>query len=102
MAKVAVGKTGDIPAGKMVGAQAGGKEILVVNVDGKYYAMGDICNHAGANLHEGELSGKELTCPWHGAKWDVTTGKLVKFPVPLKEEEAFRVTVEGDTVYVEV
>lgn len=102
MGKVAVGKTGEIPAGKMVAVQAGGKEILVANVDGKYYAMGDICTHAGANLHEGELKGKELTCPWHGSKWDVTTGKLIQFPMQLKDEEAFKVTVEGDTVYVEV
>jgi nitrite reductase/ring-hydroxylating ferredoxin subunit len=102
MAKVAAGKASEIPNGKMVGVQAGGKEILVANVDGKYYAMGNICNHAGANLHEGELSGKEVTCPWHGSKWDVTNGNLTWFPTKLKQAETFKVAVEGDTVYVEV
>jgi len=102
MAKITVGKASDIPKGKMVSVQAGDKEILVANVDGKYYAMGDICNHAGANLHEGELNNKELTCPWHGSKWDVTNGKLIWFPAQLKPAETFKVNVEGDTVYVEV
>ena len=80
MAKVVVGKASDIPEGKLTHVTAGGKEVLVANVGGSYYAIGDICNHAGAELHEGELVGKELTCPWHGAKWDVTTGNLLWFP----------------------
>ena len=102
MAKGIVGKTSDIPEGTMSHATAGGKEILVANVEGSYYAINDICNHAGAELHEGELAGKELTCPWHGAKWDVTTGSLIWFPQKLKPEESFKVSVENDTVYVEV
>jgi nitrite reductase/ring-hydroxylating ferredoxin subunit len=102
MAKIIVGKTSDIPEGKLTHVTAGGNEVLVANVGGKYYAMDDICNHAGAELHDGELQGKELTCPWHGAKWDITTGNLVWFPTKLKPEESFRVTVENDTVYVEV
>jgi nitrite reductase/ring-hydroxylating ferredoxin subunit len=102
MAKVVVGKTDEIREGKLTHIQAGGKEILVANVNGNYYAMGNICTHAGAELHEGELEGKELTCPWHGAKWDVTTGNQIWFPQKLKPEESFKVSVENDTVYVEV
>ena len=102
MAKIVVGKTDDIGEGKLTHVQAGGKEVLVANVKGNYYAMGNICTHAGAELHEGELEGKELTCPWHGAKWDVTTGSLVWFPQKLKPEESFKVSVENDTVYVQV
>ena len=51
MAKVVVGKTSEIPQGKMSHTTAAGKEILVANVDGSYYAINDICNHAGAELH---------------------------------------------------
>jgi nitrite reductase/ring-hydroxylating ferredoxin subunit len=102
MAKVVIGKTSDITEGKLTHITASGKEILVTKIGGNYYAMNDICNHAGAELHEGELNGKELTCPWHGAKWDVTTGNLIWFPQKLKSEESFKVKVEDDTVYVEV
>jgi nitrite reductase/ring-hydroxylating ferredoxin subunit len=102
MARVVVGKTSDISEGKLTHVTAGGKEILVTNVNGNYYAMSDICNHAGAELHEGELNGTELTCPWHGAKWDITTGNLKWFPQKLKPEQSFKVSVEKDTLYVEV
>jgi nitrite reductase/ring-hydroxylating ferredoxin subunit len=102
MAKIVVGKTSDITEGKLTHVTAAGKEILVANVGGIYYAINNICNHAGAELHEGELSGKELTCPWHGAKWDVTTGNLIWFPQKLNPEESFKVNVDNGTLYIEV
>ena len=55
MAKIMVGKTSEIGEGKMTHVTAGGKEILVANVAGKYYATGNTCTHAGAELHEGKL-----------------------------------------------
>ena len=102
MAKVVVGKTSEVQDGKLMHITAGGKEIVVTKLDGNYYAMDNVCTHAGADLHEGELSDNELTCPWHGAKWDVTTGNQIWFPQKLKPEESFKVSVENDTVYVEV
>ena len=53
MGKILVGKTSDIPSGKMVMVSADGRDILVPNVDGNYYAMDDTCTHAGASLLEG-------------------------------------------------
>ena len=60
MAKVLVGKASDIGEGKMADLTAGGKEIPIANVGGQYYATGNTCSHAGAELHEGDLNGKEL------------------------------------------
>lgn len=102
MAKVLVGKESDIGVGKIANVTAGGKEILVANIGGSYYASGNICTHAGAELHEGTLEGNQLTCPWHGAKWDLTTGNMVWFPQKLKPIGSYKVTVEGGNVYVEV
>ena len=102
MAKVIVGKASDVGEGKMTHVTAGGKEILIANVGGQYYAIGNTCNHAGAELHEGELNGRELICPWHHAKWDVTSGNLVWFPQKLRDLGKYKVTIENGTMYVEV
>lgn len=102
MAKVFVGKKSDLPEGKIRSITAGGREILVANIHGRYFATGNICTHAGAELHEGELHDKELTCPWHGAKWDLTTGQLVWFPQNLQSIGSYRIVVENDTLFVEV
>jgi nitrite reductase/ring-hydroxylating ferredoxin subunit len=102
MAKVLVGKASEISPGTMTHMTAGGKEVLIANVGGTFYATGNTCPHAGAELHEGILDGKELTCPWHGSKWDVTTGQMTWFPQQLKPIGSYKVTVEDGILYVEV
>ena len=84
MSRFLVGKISDITEGKMIALSIDKKkEILVVNTGNKYYAISNICTHKGARLHEGKLNDKQLICPWHGAKWDVTNGKLIPFRDPL-------------------
>ena len=102
MDKILVGKTSDIPSGKMVMVSADGKDILVTNVDGNYYAMDDTCTHAGASLSEGSLDGSTVTCPWHGSTWDCKTGKMIAFGVQLNDLPSYKVTVESDEIFVEV
>lgn len=102
MARVRVARVGDLPKGKLKYVEAEGKAICLANVEGKFYAIGNACHHRGGPLAEGELQGNVITCPWHGSKWDVTTGKLVWFPSPLQPMERYEVTVEGEEVYVEV
>ena len=53
MTKFLVDTVENLPIGSLKNITAGGKEILVVNVNGNYYAINNICNHAGAELHEG-------------------------------------------------
>ena len=102
MTRLFVGKASDIPDGQIIHLMIDKKkDILVVNIGGNYYAVSNICSHEGARLHEGKLSGKELVCPWHGAKWDVTSGKLVMFPEKLKSLHLFKVSIEKDSVYVD-
>ena len=102
MAKVVVGKTSEVQDGKLMHITAGGKEIVVTKLDGNYYAMDNVCSHAGANLHEGELNNSELTCPWHGARWDIKTGNLISFPQKLKPLQSHEISIEKDTLYVEI
>ena len=101
MGKILVGKTSDIPSGKMIMVSTDGKDILVTNVDGNYYAMDDTCTHAGASLSEGSLDGSTVTCPWHGSTWDCKTGKMIAFGVQLKDLSSYKVMIESDNVFVE-
>ena len=102
MAKVVVGNNSEVQEGKLMHITAGGKEIVVTKLDGNYYAMDNVCTHAGADLHEGELNSNELTCPWHGAKWDIKTGNLISFPQKLKPLQSHKVLIENNTLYVEI
>lgn len=62
MSKVIVGKVSDIPPGEMKKISADGKEILVINNNGEFFAMDDTCTHAGASLSEGQLQDSTVIC----------------------------------------
>ena len=101
MGKMLVGKTSEIPDGKLHKASVNGKEVLVVNVGGNYFAMDDTCTHSGASLSEGELEGSTVTCGWHGAKFDCKTGKLEKFPAKINDLKSYNVIIESDDIFIE-
>lgn len=102
MARLEVCKVSELSVGEVKGAGEGTGRVLVANVGGQYYAMRAICNHEGGPLDEGILYENELTCPWHGSVWDVKTGKLVWFQEQLKDEPVYKVTVENETIFVDV
>jgi len=95
-----------IPAGSMKSCSIGGKQILIANVEGEFYAINNTCTHAGGDLSKGKLEGKIVTCPKHGAMFDVTTGKCITGPkigllkLNAKDETAFEVKVEEDKILV--
>ncbi len=97
--KVAV--TGDIQPnqGKLVEVE--GKKIAIFNLEGKYYAIDNTCTHRGGPLSEGELQGDEVTCPWHGAKFKVTSGDVLSPPAP-QGVKCFLVRVTGNDLEVEI
>ena len=77
-----VGKVDEIPIGKMKHVEVNGKEIVISNIGGKFYAMDDRCGHMNARLSMGNISNDSIvTCPFHGARFDATTGKKVKEPI---------------------
>jgi len=102
MGKIIVGKVSDFIPGKMYKVTIDGKDVLVANIDGTYYAVNDTCTHAGGSLSEGSLDGTVVTCGWHGAKFDCKTGKLSAFPVKVKDLNSYKVVVESENIFVEV
>lgn len=77
-----------------------GKTLAVFNVDGTFYATDNTCLHRGGPLGEGELDGTIVTCPWHGWRYDVTSGTNVNNPAA--KVACFPVKVEGSAVFVEI
>ena len=77
---VKVATTNEIEPGKARLFDVKGKPIAFFNVDGQFFAVDNACTHRGGPLAEGEISGHEVTCPWHGARFDVRTGKVVGPP----------------------
>ena len=101
MSKINAGKVSDIPPGQMKKISVDGKEILVGNNDGNFFAIDDTCTHAGASLSEGNLQDSKVTCGWHGAQFDCNSGKLAKFPAKINDLKSYNVILESDQVFVE-
>ncbi|HWE64408.1 MAG TPA: bifunctional 3-phenylpropionate/cinnamic acid dioxygenase ferredoxin subunit [Chloroflexota bacterium] len=91
----------DIEPGSAKCVEAAGRYIALFNVDGAFYATDDECTHAEASLSDGWLEENEVTCPLHGAVFDVTTGKPLSLPAT-RPVRTYLVRVEGNDIYVEV
>jgi 3-phenylpropionate/trans-cinnamate dioxygenase ferredoxin component len=94
---VHVAEKSDIGMGKMKKVTLGEVVVLIANVERNYYAVDNMCTHFGGDLSEGVLEGNVITCPNHGAKFDVTTGKVVSQPA----EALGRPEIEDLSTYVE-
>jgi nitrite reductase/ring-hydroxylating ferredoxin subunit len=104
-------KQSDVPKAMMKGFTVKDRQILVVNIDGNFYSVDAICPHMNGYLPSGKLEKNEVVCPVHHARYDVTTGKLMK-NVPAimriatgggaKDLQTFKVKVEADDILVDI
>jgi 3-phenylpropionate/trans-cinnamate dioxygenase ferredoxin subunit len=105
---VKVGKVSDIKEGTMKKYEVRGEEILVSNIGGKLYAINNKCTHRNGDLSNGKLEGNIVTCPKHGSKFDVTTGKVVSGPkIPLlklkiNDEKKYDLKIEGEEILIKI
>ncbi len=103
-----VAKKETVPVGTMKAFKVQDKDILIVNYNGSYYAIGSKCTHMGGDLSKGVLEGNIVRCPRHGSKFDVVTGKNILGPkigfLKLKtpDEPVFEVKIEGDAIMVNI
>lgn len=72
---------------------------LLLRVGSTYYCVEDVCTHDGQPLTSGPFDGRNITCPRHGAMFDVTTGAPTRMPAT-EPVRVFPVEVRGDGVYV--
>ena len=105
---VKVAEISEVPTGQMKAAKVAGKEILIANVNGIYYAIGNICTHMSGDLSKGMFEGNIVDCPKHKAKFDVTTGKVVSGPkIPLmhpkiKDVPNYPIKVDGKDILINI
>lgn len=98
---VLAARVGDIAHGEAMLVEAEGREIALFNLGGEYYALDNECTHVGGPLCEGDIDGETVVCPWHGAEFDVKTGKVLAPPAE-EDVKSYRVIVDGDKIMVEL
>ena len=98
---VTVAKAGDTPPGTISVHEVDGVRIALCNVNGRFYAIDDVCTHDGGPLDQGELQGNLVECPRHGAKFNVETGAAVVLPA-VRPVKTYKVQVVGDDVQVQL
>jgi nitrite reductase/ring-hydroxylating ferredoxin subunit len=91
----------DLAPGACKAVVVNGQSIALFNVGGTFHAIGDACTHRGGSLSMGTLEGTTVTCPLHGAEFDVTTGRNLSPPAP-GVVWSYKVRVEGNDIQVEV
>ena len=98
---IKVAKTTDIPdPGKQL-LEVDDHLVVLFHVGGTFTCLEDVCTHDGGTLGDGELQGNSIACPRHGAKFDITDGKVLSMPAT-EGTTAHVVKVEGEDVFVQL
>ncbi len=101
MTKIRVAETEEIAPGTAKQVTVDGKKIALFNLNGGFYAIDDACTHRGGPLCEGSIEGDFVTCPWHGATFNIKTGEADGPPAPTGVA-CYRVAVEGADIHIEI
>lgn len=101
MAEIIFGKVSEVEADKVVVKRFGRNRIAVCTFEENYYAFKDSCSHDNEPLDQGNICGKVIQCPRHGAKFDVTNGSVVAAPAfsPLT---MYKVTIDNDDIKIDL
>lgn len=108
MAYVKIAEASQLQPGEMKSFPLESSTVLLANVDGAFYALDNKCPHLGGDLSGGALEGATITCPRHGAKFDVRTGKnlgnakIAFLKMNVSDAKAFPVKLEGNDILVEL
>lgn len=98
--KIRIASVEDVKPGEGIEVVAAGRVIALFNIEGEFHALDGVCPHAGGPLGNGDVSGCQVTCPWHGWQFDVTSGQHGLNPN--LTHERFKITVDGADLLVEI
>lgn len=108
MAFVKAAQSTDLSSGEKKKISLEGKDILLTNINGSYYAVDNTCPHMGGSLYDGNLEGSHIVCPKHGSVFDVTNGevvsrgKLLFIKVKVHNLRSYPVKIEGSDLLIEM
>ena len=89
----------DLQDGKLHAVEVDGEPVCLIKLEDGIFAFTDNCTHISGPINEGQFDGCAVTCPWHGARFDVRTGKVLRGPAR-QDLYTYQVKVEDDSVYV--
>jgi len=98
---IKVAELDEIDEGALLSLEVDGELICLANVNGEICAFTDNCTHISGPLNEGELEGDVLTCPWHGARFNVRTGKVLRGPAR-QDILTYPVQIEGNAILIQL
>jgi 3-phenylpropionate/trans-cinnamate dioxygenase ferredoxin subunit len=96
---ISVAAVDELPAGNRLFVEIDDKSIVVFNIGGQYYAIADLCSHDDGQLGDGRLLDYEITCPRHGARFDVRNGEALSLPAVV-DIPAYPVRVEDGQIQI--
>ena len=77
---IEIAPVSDLTNGERLFVEVEGKSLVIFNIAGQFYAIGDICSHDDGPVGEGDLEGYNIVCPRHGGEFDIRTGQAVQMP----------------------
>ena len=98
---IAVAKVSELAPGTMKYVEVNGRPIVLCHVDGRVYAVGNVCTHDDGPLSGGTLDEHAIECPRHGARFDVRDGRVLCLPAA-RPIPSYEVTVEHGDIKVKV
>ncbi len=98
---VEVAPVSELPNGERLFVELGDLPIVVFNIAGQIFAIGDVCTHDNGPLGDGMIEGYNVVCPRHGAEFDVRTGKSMQMPA-IVDIPAYPVQVRDGNIFVGV
>lgn len=94
-------KTSELTDGKKLLVEVDERLVILFQTGNDYFCMDDICTHDGSTLSDGEFAGFEITCPRHGARFDIRCGKALSMPAT-QDTKTHEVKVDGDQILVRI
>lgn len=89
----------ELPNGERIFVDLGDRPIVILNIAGKFFAIGDVCTHDDGPLGDGVVEGFNIVCPRHGGEFDIRNGKAMQMPAVV-DIPAYPVQVRDGVIFV--